>query len=80
MTLTAFDADPARAILDADVVYRWHDGDHLAEIRARSTQTSDAAAFQLSVDLDVGPRRRAVLPADLDRDRRAAARLSGPPP
>ena len=53
MTLTAFDADPARAILDADVVYRWHDGDHLAEIRARSTQTSDASAFQLSVDLDV---------------------------
>jgi putative CocE/NonD family hydrolase len=53
MTLTAFDDDPARAEMDADVVYRWHEHDAFAAIRARSTQTSDATAFHLSVDLDV---------------------------
>ncbi|OGO52174.1 MAG: hypothetical protein A2Z32_14385 [Chloroflexi bacterium RBG_16_69_14] len=53
MTLTASDADPARASLDADVIYRWRDGDLLAEIRARSTQTSDAEAFHLVVALEV---------------------------
>jgi putative CocE/NonD family hydrolase len=53
MTMTAFEDDPARADMDADVVYRWHEHDAFAEIRARSTQTSDAAAFHLSVDLDV---------------------------
>ena len=42
MTLTAFEADPARASLDADVVYRWHEHGFAADIRARSSQTSDA--------------------------------------
>ena len=53
MTLTAWDADPARALMDADVVYRWHEHDAFVEIRARSTQTSDATDFHLSVELDV---------------------------
>jgi hypothetical protein len=53
MTLTASDADPARASLDADIIYRWDDVDLLAEIRARSTQTSDAEAFHLVVELEV---------------------------
>lgn len=51
--LTARDDDPARALLDADVVYRWWEHDHTIEIRARSTQASDAEAFDLSVDLEV---------------------------
>ena len=53
MTLTASDRDPARATMDADVVYRWHEHDAVAEIRARSTQTSDTTDFHLAVDLDV---------------------------
>ena len=53
LVMTASDANPARAMLDADVVYRWQDHDFQTEIRARSTQTSDAAAFDLTVDLDV---------------------------
>ncbi len=53
LTMTAFDDDPARAVLDADVVYRWHEHAFETEIRARSTQTSDAEAFHLTVDLEV---------------------------
>lgn len=53
LTLTAHDTDPARASLDADVVYRWQDHAFTTEIRARSTQTSDADAFALSIDLEV---------------------------
>jgi hypothetical protein len=53
LTMTAFDADPARAILDADVVYRWQEHEFKTEIRVRSTQTSDAEAFHLTVDLEV---------------------------
>ena len=53
MTLTAFEADPARASLDADVVYRWHEHAFTADIRARSSQTSDASHFHLTVDLAV---------------------------
>jgi hypothetical protein len=53
LTMTAFDDDPARAILDADVVYRWRDHTFETEIRARSTQTSDEDAFHLTVDLEV---------------------------
>jgi hypothetical protein len=53
MTMTAFEADPARASLDADVVYRWDEHDFSTEIRANSTQTSDAQAFHLAVDLAV---------------------------
>jgi hypothetical protein len=53
LTMTASDADPARATLDADVVYRWREHDFETEIRARSTQTSDTRAFHLTVDLEV---------------------------
>jgi hypothetical protein len=53
LELTASDADPARARMTADVVYRWHEHAFDTEIRARSTQTSDAAAFDLSVELEV---------------------------
>ena len=51
--LTASDTDPARATLDADVVYRWREHAFETEIRARSTQTSDVDAFRLTVDLAV---------------------------
>jgi hypothetical protein len=51
--LTARNDEPARALLDADVVYRWWEHDHTIEIRARSTQSSDDEAFDLSVDLEV---------------------------
>ena len=53
MNLTAWDADPARARLEADVVYRWREHGAEIDIRARSTQTSDVGAFHLTVDLDV---------------------------
>ncbi len=53
LSMTASDTDPARALLDADVVYRWRDHDFETEIRARSTQTSDVGAFHLTVDLEV---------------------------
>jgi hypothetical protein len=51
--LTARDADPARAELDADVVYRWHEHAFETEIRARSRQSSTVDAFDLSVNLEV---------------------------
>ena len=60
LVMTAWDAEPARAELDADVVYRWQerdpnrDGELLdIEIRARSRQTSDTEAFDLHVRLEV---------------------------
>ncbi len=53
LRLTARDADPARAEMDADVVYRWWEHDAAIEIRARSLQTSTATDFDLSVDLEV---------------------------
>jgi hypothetical protein len=53
LQLTASDADPARASMQADVVYRWHEHDFDTEIRARSIQTSDAVAFDLAVELEV---------------------------
>ncbi len=53
LRLTASDRDPARATLDADVVYRWTDAGRAIEIRARSLQTSDVDAFDISVDLEV---------------------------
>ncbi len=60
LRLTAHAADPARAEMAADVVYRWQerevdrDGALTAiEIRALSRQTSSATAFDLSVDLQV---------------------------
>jgi hypothetical protein len=58
--MTAWDADPARAELDADVVYRWQeveperDGELTRiEIRAVSTQRSTVTDFDLSVRLEV---------------------------
>jgi len=58
--MTAWDADPARAELDADVLYRWQERDPARggeltriEIRAVSRQRSTASDFDLSVRLDV---------------------------
>jgi uncharacterized protein len=53
LRLTTSDKELASARLEADVVYRWHEIAHDIEIRARSLQTSDAEAFDLSVDLEV---------------------------
>ncbi|MFL5685231.1 MAG: CocE/NonD family hydrolase [Chloroflexota bacterium] len=58
--MTAWDQDPARAELDADVVYRWQERDPTGDggltpidIRAVSQQRSTASAFDLSVRLEV---------------------------
>ena len=60
LRMTAWDADPARAELDAHVVYRWQereagrDGELTRiEIRADSRQTSTATDFDLTVRLEV---------------------------
>jgi putative CocE/NonD family hydrolase len=63
LRMTAWDRDPARAELDADVVYRWQEREPGAagggqaltriEIRARSRQTSTATDFTLTVRLEV---------------------------
>ena len=61
LRMTAWEDDPARAELVADVVYRWQEReadrppDELTriEIRADSTQTSTATDFDLSVRLEV---------------------------
>ena len=53
LTLTARDDDPASAVMDADVVYRWWEHEAAIEIRARSVQTSTATDFDLSVELEV---------------------------
>ena len=53
LELTASDATPAVATMAADVVYRWREHAFSTEIRARSRQTSDHDAFDLSVDLEV---------------------------
>ena len=53
LELTASDRDPASATLKADVVYRWHEHTFDTEIRARSHQTSNAATFELVVELEV---------------------------
>jgi putative CocE/NonD family hydrolase len=60
LRMTAWDRDPARAELVANVVYRWHErepgrGEELTriEIRADSTQTSTATDFDLAVHLEV---------------------------
>jgi uncharacterized protein len=53
LELTASDSDPARAGLNADVVYRWREHAFDTEIRARSRQTSDAEGFDLTVALEV---------------------------
>jgi len=53
LRLTASDRDPAVATLDADAVHRSTDDGRAIEIRARSVQTSDAEAFDLTVHLTV---------------------------
>ncbi|HSK52139.1 MAG TPA: CocE/NonD family hydrolase [Clostridia bacterium] len=53
LRLTAWEAEPARAVMDADVVYRWWEHEAFVEIRARSVQTSDATGFELTVDLAI---------------------------
>ncbi len=61
LRMTAWEDDPARADLIANVVYRWQErepdgpADELTriEIRADSTQTSTADAFDLAVRLEV---------------------------
>jgi uncharacterized protein len=53
LQLTASDSDPATATLKADVVYRWKEHAFETEIRARCRQSSDAAAFDLAVELEV---------------------------
>ena len=53
LRLTARDDDPGRAVMDADVVYRWSEHEAEIEIRARSLQTSTATDFDLSVELEV---------------------------
>ena len=60
LRMTAWDADPARAELDARVVYRWQEreagrGGELTriEIRADAGQTSTATDFDLAVRLEV---------------------------
>ncbi|MGZ9275855.1 MAG: CocE/NonD family hydrolase, partial [Candidatus Limnocylindrales bacterium] len=60
LRMTAWDDDPGRAELDADVVYRWQEREvdrpgvlTEIEIRATSRQTSTATDFELSVDLEV---------------------------
>lgn len=58
--MTAWDGDPARAELDADVVYRWQELDPARngeltriEIRAVSQERSTVSDFDLSVRLEV---------------------------
>ena len=51
--LTARDADPGRAELEADVVYRWRERTFETEIRARSRQSSSVDTFVLDVELEV---------------------------
>jgi putative CocE/NonD family hydrolase len=51
--LTTSDADPARARMRSDVVYRWRDPDVSADLRVSAEMTSDADAFHLAVDLEV---------------------------
>ncbi|MGP1674174.1 MAG: CocE/NonD family hydrolase, partial [Candidatus Limnocylindrales bacterium] len=60
LRMTAWDDDPGRAELDADVVYRWQEREvdrpgvlTEIEIRATSRQTSTVTDFELSVDLEV---------------------------
>ncbi|HET9756242.1 MAG TPA: CocE/NonD family hydrolase [Candidatus Limnocylindrales bacterium] len=61
LTMTAWDGDPARAELDADVVYRWQERDDpdrpealtQIEIRAICRQTSTVSDFELTVRLEV---------------------------
>jgi putative CocE/NonD family hydrolase len=53
LTMTASDADPARAALDSAVEYRWREREFETEIRSTARLRSDAESFELEVDLVV---------------------------
>jgi len=53
LVLRAADAEPARASLDTDVVYRWTGPGFDAGIRATGAIVSDESAFDVRVALDV---------------------------
>ena len=53
LSMTARDADPARASLDTTVVYRWRERDFETGIVAAGSISSDAEAFLLDLDLGV---------------------------
>jgi len=53
LELSASDPDPAHTRLSTEVVYRWSTPDADAAIRATAEVTSDAAAFDVAIDLDV---------------------------
>jgi putative CocE/NonD family hydrolase len=53
LVLTASDAEPARARLESDVVYRWSGFGAEADIRARGTIASDEGEFDVRVALEV---------------------------
>ena len=53
LVLTASDREPAIARLESDVVYRWSGFGTEADIAARGLVVSDAAAFDVTVSLDV---------------------------
>ena len=53
LVLTASDADPARASLESDVVYRWTVDGADVDVRAVGGITSDAESFDMRVELTV---------------------------
>ena len=60
LRMTAWDTDPARATLEAHVIYRWQEVEAARngeltriEIRADSLQTSTLTDFDLTVSLEV---------------------------
>ena len=84
--LTAWDDDPARAELDADVVYRWQERDPARngeltriEIRATARQTQHASDFDLSVRLEVDVDGERFFARDWQRDDPAPPRLRASP-
>jgi putative CocE/NonD family hydrolase len=53
LTMTARDADPARAGLDTSVGYRWHEREFETGIVVEGSIASDADAFSIDLDLAV---------------------------
>jgi putative CocE/NonD family hydrolase len=53
LVLTAADAEPARARLESDVVYRYTGEGWDADVRARGEIASDEGAFEVRIALDV---------------------------
>ena len=77
--MTARDADPARALMENEVVYRLRDeeGGIDVEIEASGSLSSTETDFAMSVRLGVRLDGAAVLRAELGRDDPAATRVSG---